>query len=135
MDRQRNGKKEKDKGINENLQSTARKSKERATQTGVNSGVPEGKAIPAQLVAPVVVFLLQTRWQVINKGRAELWLRQTGHICDHWLHRYSNSQPCHGDHSLVSEELRTEAIYHFIQLFNRYSKVHKWNPNISHINV
>ena len=61
MDRQRNDKKKKDKGINENLQSTARKSKERATQTGVNSGVPEGQAIPAQLVASVVVFLLQTR--------------------------------------------------------------------------
>ena len=27
---------------------------------------PEGQEIPAQLVAPVMLLLLQTRWQVIN---------------------------------------------------------------------
>jgi hypothetical protein len=44
---------------NTNLQSTSQKTKDRATRTslrpGVNAGSPEGCAVPALLVAPVVL--------------------------------------------------------------------------------
>ena len=46
-------------------------------------------AVFAPHVAPVVLLLLQTRWQVMNEERVLLWLRQTEHIRDHLWHRYS----------------------------------------------
>jgi len=56
--RQHNGQKKKDKVINNDLQNTTQKNKDRATQTplkpGVNLGVTEGSAVLASLVAPVV---------------------------------------------------------------------------------
>jgi len=51
------------------------------TPGGVNSGSPEGLDFPTLLVAPVVLLLLQTHWEVTNEERTGLWLRQTDHIC------------------------------------------------------
>ena len=49
-----------EKRTNNDLQSTTHKTKDRVTRitlkTGVNSGVPEGYAVPAPLVAPVVLI-------------------------------------------------------------------------------
>jgi hypothetical protein len=53
------------KRTNNDLQSIAQKTKDRATQSPlkpvVNSCSPEGKAVPAPHVAPVVQLLFQTR--------------------------------------------------------------------------
>ena len=50
------------KRTNNDLQNTARETKDRATRTplkhGVNLGGPHGYVVPAPLVAPVVLFLL-----------------------------------------------------------------------------
>ena len=40
-------------------------------------------------MAPVVLPLLQTRWQVMNEERTGFWLRQTEHSYGHLWHRYS----------------------------------------------
>jgi len=49
-----------DKNTNNDLQITRQKTKDRATRTllksGVNSGAPEGKTVPAQIVTPVVLL-------------------------------------------------------------------------------
>ena len=50
---------------NNDAQNTTQTTKELATQTplniGVNSGAPEGKAVPAPHMLPVVLLLLQNR--------------------------------------------------------------------------
>ena len=57
-DRQYNGQKKKYKRTNNDLQNITHKTNDRATRTplklGMNSGVPEGWAIPAPHEAPVV---------------------------------------------------------------------------------
>ena len=59
-DRQYN---EKQKKTNNDLHSITRETKDRAKRIplkpAVNSGAPEGKAVPAPHVAPVILFLLQ----------------------------------------------------------------------------
>jgi hypothetical protein len=59
-DRQHNGQKKKDERTNNDLQNITQKTKDRVTQTplkhGVNSGAPEGLAVPAPLVTPVVLI-------------------------------------------------------------------------------
>ena len=55
-DRQHNGQGENDKRTNNDFQNITHKTKDRATWTlkpGVNSGAPEGYAVPAPLFAPV----------------------------------------------------------------------------------
>jgi len=58
--RQYNGQKKKDKRTNNDLQNTTQKTKDRVTQNplkqGVNSCAPEELAVPAPLVAPVVLL-------------------------------------------------------------------------------
>ena len=36
-------------------------------KSGVNSGAPEGYAVPPPHVAPVALLFLQTRWYVMNE--------------------------------------------------------------------
>jgi len=60
-DRQLNGQKKKNgKRTNHDLQYTTQKTKDQATRiqlkTGVNSGSPEGSAVPAQLVTLVMLL-------------------------------------------------------------------------------
>ena len=68
------------KKMNNHLQNTTQKTKDRVTLTakepGVNSGAPEGLAVPAPLATPVVLFQLQTRWQVMNEERTRKCLGQ-----------------------------------------------------------
>ena len=56
--RQHNGQKKKDKRTNNDLQNTSQKTKDRATQiplkSGMNTGAPEGYVALAPLVAPLV---------------------------------------------------------------------------------
>ena len=53
-----------EKRTNNDLQNAMQKVNDRATRTplksGLNSGAPEGQAVHAPLVAPVVLLLLQT---------------------------------------------------------------------------
>jgi len=52
---------------------------------GVNSGASEKSAVPALLVAHVMLLSLQTWWYVINEETTRLWLQPTEHIvviCD-----------------------------------------------------
>jgi len=55
---------EKGQITNNDLQNTAQKTKDQATRIllkpGMNSGAPEGLAVPAPHMAPVVLLLLQT---------------------------------------------------------------------------
>jgi hypothetical protein len=39
----------------------------KSTKTGSNSGASDGRAVPVPHVAPVVLLLLQPRWQVMNE--------------------------------------------------------------------
>ena len=61
-DRQHNGQRKKNKTTNNDLQNIAHKTKDRVTRTprtknlGGNSGAPEELAVPAPLVAPVVLL-------------------------------------------------------------------------------
>ena len=59
-DRKHNGQKKKDKRTNNDLQNIAHKTNDRVTRTplkiGVNSDATEGLAVPAPLVAPVVLI-------------------------------------------------------------------------------
>jgi len=83
---------EKGQITNNDLQNTAQKTKDQATRIllkpGMNSGAPEGLAVPAPHMAPVVLLLLQTWWLVMNEERTGLWLRQKKHIYGHLWHRY-----------------------------------------------
>ena len=54
---------------NNDLQNSTQKTKDWATQS-----LQKGQAIPAQLVAPAMLLLLQTRWQIINKERIGLYV-------------------------------------------------------------
>jgi hypothetical protein len=45
---------------------------EHSNKTGMNSGASEGWTDPATLVAPVVLYLLQTPWYVVNKEKIGL---------------------------------------------------------------
>ena len=51
--------------INNDQQNTTKKTKDRATRIplkpGVNTGAPQGSAVPVPHVAPVVLVLLQPR--------------------------------------------------------------------------
>ena len=59
-DKLHNGQKKRDKRTNNDLQTITQKTTNRATwnqlKPGMNSGAPEGKAVPAQQVAPVVLL-------------------------------------------------------------------------------
>ena len=63
-DRQHNGQMNKGERTNKDLQNITQKSKDRATQTslktGVNSGILEGLAVPAPHMTPVVLLLSNT---------------------------------------------------------------------------
>lgn len=58
------------KRTNSDLQSITETTNDRATRTplntGVNSGAPEGKAVPPPIVDLVVLLFLQTRSLVLN---------------------------------------------------------------------
>jgi len=60
QDRQHNGQKKKDKRTNNDLQNITHNTKDRVTQALLSieatSGAPEGWAVPASLVAPVVLI-------------------------------------------------------------------------------
>ena len=60
-DRQHNDQKKKDKRTNNDLQNITQKSKDRAPQTPVktevNSGAPEGLAVPAPYVTYILLLL------------------------------------------------------------------------------
>ena len=59
------------------------------TKTGRELRCSGRVAVPAPHVAPVMLLLLQTRWQVMNEERTGLWLRQMKHIRGHLWHKYS----------------------------------------------
>ena len=64
-DKQHSGQTRKDRVKNNDIQNTTYKTNDWGTQTqlksGVNSGAPEGWAVPATHVTPVVLLLLHTR--------------------------------------------------------------------------
>ena len=53
----------------------------------VNWGAPEGWAVSVPHVAPVVLLLLQTRWQVVNKERTGLRATPTPNVA-HNISKY-----------------------------------------------
>ena len=71
-------------------QNTTQKIKDWATQTPrrirMNSGTPEMKAFPAQLVAPFV-YSCKKKSDDESEKKTRLWLRQTWHIRGHLRHR------------------------------------------------
>jgi len=92
-DRQYNYQHKKDRRTNNDLQYITQNTKDWTTGIPQNpelsSGAPGGWVVPVLYVTPVVLFLLQTRWEVINEERVGLWLRQTEHIRRHLWRIYS----------------------------------------------
>jgi hypothetical protein len=94
QNRQYNGQQKRDKRANNYLQNTTQKTKDRATRSLLKTGCElmcSGReAVPDPLVAPVLLLLLHTRWQVTNEERSGLWIRQTEHIRGHLWQIFHN---------------------------------------------
>ena len=113
--RQYNCQTKRHKRTNNELQNNTQKAKDWATQTQEHPGGELGCSgrgiVPAQLVVPVMLLLINTRLVVMNVERTRLLLRQTGHITYVWF---------------VQIVLRFIISYlHYIWKYMRYSKFYR----------